>query len=380
MQSSVQPLLYHTALPQNNKPVYRANDVVDFRLSSNGRDILGGMIRVLFDVHVNYGPEADPEPSKVAYDAFTGGHIFISRVDTELQNVGQIESIPDYNRYIASKAQASMIKETTFNSTNVCELRVADDTIACSMLKGTIKKAEEETNSLLGKTTDIDASLKLDFCLNNMLASPLIHYSKTGDITITLTLAPNTCLFGDSTIGSSIFYELKNLRVFFMSVPPAAKLTPMVMRLKWGTKQSLQSSYFSYSTSAPIEAADSVWATFIEQSSEDSPSHNSMKCERLPIVSQLQWLWNDSASNQITYVIDNEEEILDGFITAVSKDTGVANCNQNALASNKGWGVGLGFSSPVNLTQTKLSINLASGIQSTNPYAMYLYFSGLMSI
>ena len=162
---SVQPLVYHSVNPENLKTEYKANDVVDFRMSSNGRDILGNVIRILFDVEISYGTDVDPLSKKVYYDELSGGHVFINRVDTEFQNIGQIESIADYNRYISSKGQASMVKETTFNSNYACELRVPDKHTSNLMLKGTVHKQNEGATTLPAKAKSIDDSLKLDFCL-----------------------------------------------------------------------------------------------------------------------------------------------------------------------------------------------------------------------
>lgn len=372
---SVQSILYHSTLPSNLKTEYKANDVIDIRLSSNGRDIVGNSIRVLFDAEI-VGQDIT---KTITYNGLTGGHVFFSRMDTQFSNIGQMESVPDYNRYVSTVAQASLTKDSVFNSLYTCEGRYATDEMANWMLKGMIDIGSVASEAPVASRL-LDFSIRPQICVNKLQSSTNISYEKTGDIIITLTLAPNTCLYGDAEIGKSIYYNLKNLRVSFQSVPAAPKPEPIVMRLVAGDKQSLQSSFFSYSTSAPI-VADSVFCSFIEQALEDSPLHNSMVCERLPVVKQLQWLWNDSASNQIAYIIDNEEEMLSGFISAVSKSAGTtANCHQNILASHNGWGLGCSFGQWVDLTKVKLSMNVQSSVQSTNPYSMSLWFSGLLTV
>lgn len=372
---SVQSILYHSTLPSNLKTEYKANDVVDIRLSSNGRDIVGGSIRVLFDCEV-VGQDIN---KNITYNGFTGGHVFFSRMDTQFSNIGQIESVPDYNRYVSTVGQASLTKDSLFNSLYTCEGRYPTDEMANWMLKGMIDVGSVESTTDVA-SRPLDFSIRPQICVNKLQGSSTISYEKTGDIILTLTLAPNTCLYGDNDIGKSILYNLKNLRVSFQSVPAAPKPAPMVMRLVAGDKQSLQSSFFSYSTSAPI-VADSVFCSFIEQELEDSPAHNGMVCQRLPTIKQLQWLWNDSASNQIAYIIDNEQEIIDGFISAVSKVSGgPANCHENVLSSWNGFGIGCNFNQFVDLTKVKLSMNIQSGVQSTNPYAMSLWFSGLLTV
>jgi hypothetical protein len=231
--------------------------------------------------------------------------------------------------------------------------------------------------------TPLDFSLKLDFCLNNCIGNSLVPYAKTGDVRVKLTLARNiSVLFGDPNIGAGLTYQLQNLRVVYQSLPDSGKYAPQyTMRVKTAIKTSLQSTYSTVSMKVPM-VCDSFFATAILQSEENQALINGMQNERIPNVSELQIIWNDAMNQQITYAINNEEEILNNFIQAVNLNhiVGTNNCGLNTLASNNGWGIGLSFGQLVDLSKTKLGINLTSGITSGNPYVLYCFFSGILSI
>ena len=166
----------------------------------------------------------------------------------------------------------------------------------------------------------------------------------------------------------------------YQSTPDDGKYSPKyTMRIKAGIRQSVQSSFANISTKVPI-VADSFWATFIQQSEENSPTANGMKNERIPLLQELQIIWNDAMNQQITYTIQSEEEVLNNFISAVAKVVSTNNCNLNVLASNQGYGIGMAFQQFVDLSRSKIGINLKSAITNLNPYVGYFFFSGLLSI
>ena len=380
---------YHMVQPQNTKTSYEEYDTVDFVLTAEGRKLTGGSVVLLGDVILNGpdGSDTNPFPTildyKIAYDGFVGSHSYIERIDTLFEQVGNIENISDYPKYISGKSQASLCKEDLFNSVYTCENRVADnDYMANFLLKGSVDISKVETspwNPAFVKP--LDFALKLDFCLNNMIGDNMLPYAKTGDIRVSLKLAPNTySLYGNATIGSAITYSLKNLRIMYSSVPDDGKYSPKyTMRIKAGIRQSVQSSFANISTKVPI-VADSFWATFIQQSEENSPVSNGMKNERIPLLQELQIIWNDAMNQQITYTIESEEEVLNNFINAVAKSVTTNNCNLNVLSSNQGYGIGMAFQQFVDLSRSKIGINLKSAISNLNPYVGYFFFSGLLSI
>jgi hypothetical protein len=157
------------------------------------------------------------------------------------------------------------------------------------------------------------------------------------------------------------------------------KRSKYAMRVKYSLKQAILSSYSSISTKVPL-VCNSFWITFMRKAQEDSALYNSMQNQRLPNVSKVEILWNDSFSQQFTYDINNEEEILTNFIKAISTVVGDNNASLQTLAANDSYGIGINFGQMVDLSKTKLAVNISSAVQSTDPYSAYMFFSGLVEL
>ena len=371
-------LQYHVSQPENKKDSYGEFETIDFKMSYLGRKLTGGSVRLLGDVTCSANTVV---ATKIAFDGFIGSHGFIDSLTTTSALLGQLENIDNYGRYVSSKAKAYLSKEDLFNSMYVCENRVPDDILASKLLKGVCDYgAQSEANVVASKTKPLDFAVKLDFCLNNTVGDNLLPYTLTGDNTVSVqTARVISALFGDASIGGAAVYSLSNLRLFYTTVMDDGKRSKYAMRVKASLKQSLQSSYANISTKVPI-VCDSFWMTFIQQSQEKSALYNSMANQRLPNVDKLEILWNDSFSQQFTYDIDNEEEILTNYIKAVASVVGDNNASLQQLSANDSYGMGINFGSMVDLSKTKLSINLNSAVQSTNPYSAYMFFSGLVQL
>jgi hypothetical protein len=378
-------LQYNISQPENVKSSYSEFDTVDFKLSYVGRKLVGGSVRLLADVSVSSNTDLT---ETIAYDGFVGGHSFIDTATVSFQNVGQVENIRFYSRYVSAKAKASLSKDDLFNSAYVCEARCPSDLMASAMLKGLAPYGQEtvfdpisppNSGGSFGRALDI--APKLDLCLNNMLGDNLLPYAKTGDIFLSLTLPRNvSILYGSDAIGSTKTYSLSNMRLSYTTVVDDGKYSPKyAMRVRTDLKQSVQSSFANISTKVPI-VADAFFATFIETAKENNVEYNSLQNQRLPLLSRLEFLWNDSLSQQYTYEIDNEQQILENYIKAVSKVIGDNNANTNVVASNDSYGVGLSFGQFIDLSKSKIGINISSAVDNTKPYTCYLFFSGVTQI
>jgi hypothetical protein len=106
---------------------------------------------------------------------------------------------------------------------------------------------------------------------------------------------------------------------------------------------------------------------------------NNFETEKLPNVQQLQFLFNDSQSQYITYQIDDQQELLERYLNSFSSD-GNNSLSLVDLRADKGWGIGLSFSEFIDLSQQKFNIQLTSGVESTNQYIMYMYFHSLLTV
>lgn len=379
----MQDIRYHSVQPMNKKESYTDFDNIDFLISAVGRKVVGGSIRLLGDVTVYQKDTTTQLSEVVSYDGLTGSHSWFSSIVTSCSSVGQIENLNFYPHMVASKARASVARETLFNSQYTVENRVPDSRMSDIMLKGTTFGAGTTYDAAL--TRPMDFAVKLDFCLNNFLAGTdsNIAYAKTGDITVSLIVARSvSVLFGNSTnnIGVDRNITLSNLRLIFTSVADDGKYPKAYqMRVASSLKQSLQSTYANISTLAPL-ISDSFWMVFVPQSQDNSAVDNGLACYRPYNISRVEYLWQDSFNAEYTYAIINEEEMLSMGIKAVNKVVSDNMASLNVLASNDGYILGMPFGSYVDLRQNKLSVNIESGISSGDPITCYMFFSGVVSV
>lgn len=373
---NTQDLKYHVVMPENKKDFYGEYETVDFKTSSIGRKMVGGSLRLLGEISVSVNTAI---AKNICYDGFSGMHTIVDNIKTSFSNIGMVENLDNYGRFVSAKAKASLTKNDLFNSMYVCEGRVPDNVLSRKLLKGVVD-IENVVTTTVAPISKLDFSVKLDFCLNNMIGDSLLSFAKTGDILISLQTARNlACLFGDITIGDTSVYSLSNLRLSYMSVPDDGKPVKYNMRVVSSLKQSIQSSYANISTKVPI-IADSFFMTFIRQDHENLPVYNSSQCEKLPAFQRLEITYNDNLSQQFTYQIDNEEEVLTNYIKAIQKVSGDNNADLSVLAGNESYGVGINFGSYIDLSKTKLGVNLQTGIQSLNAFSAYMYFMGVVSL
>ena len=372
-------LKYHTVPPQNAKTDYTQNETIDFKTSAINRKLVGGSVRLLGEIDVSLNSALS---SNVFYDGFAGLHCVLASIKTSFSSVGQVENLDHYNHYVASKAKASLTKHDLFNSVYVCEGRCADDVLAKKLLKGTIGVNNEGQADIAAyKEQNLDFALKLDFCLNNMVGDSLVPFNKIGEVMISIqTESVINALWGSADLNIGTNYTLKNLRLIYTSVADDGKYGKYSMKIKSSVKTSLNSNNATISTKVPV-VADSFFMTFIQQLHEGSRVYNSLQCEKIPLFQRLEVTYNDSMSQQFTYEIDNEEEVLTNFIKAVQKVAGNNDASLSTLGSNEAYGIGFYFGgSFVDLSKTKIGINIKSGIQSAAPFLAYMFFNGLITI
>jgi hypothetical protein len=372
---------YHIVNPANVRSEYTEFNTVDFELSFENRKLVANMLRLNFKV--DWATSTRDLDKKQMWDNFVGGHSLIDRVDVYMANVGVIETISDYPRYVSATAKPSLsVEDVAFNSQFVCEGRTASAELSNKLLLGTIDLGKEGVTTwanLVDFREPLDVSLKLQCCLNRMLGDNLLPFIKTGMIRLSVQLSKNFyALFGDADLG----YQLKDMSIMFMSVPDDGVYSDKYnFRVVTGLPQSLQSTFSNLSVKAPI-VADAMFGTAIRQADLDIATSNSLANQRIPNVTELEFIFNDSFSQEITYTFrDSETDILENYIKAVNKVIDSNSCSLDRMAGSDSWGLGLSFGGQfIDLSRNKIGINIRSDINSTDPYVLYLFFSGIVSI
>jgi len=370
---------YHSTQPENFKAFYEEQEIIDFVLSFPGDKIESGSIRVNADIELvddAGNPITGILTKKIFMNGLCGSHVLFDNVNCSTDNMGNLENLSYYNRLQSTKAIASLTEQTIFNSEYICELRAPDELVCGNLLKGVNQYARAIDPDTTG-TIPADFSMKLDCCFNNFVGDVFVPYVKTGDLHISLRVAPETtALWGETTIGTTIKYRLSNVNCTFRSIPDDGVYSKQYSyTIKGDLKQSIQSNFTNITTKFPLQNCTSMFASFVPQAYDNTNEHDSLACHQLPNVSELQFLFNDSSNQLITYQLDNQQEILDNFVQSVGSTVNA--CSLSNVYANKSWGIGLPFNAPMNLANQKLSLNLKSDVNSTAPYVAYFFFVGL---
>ena len=370
-------LRYHSVQPENTKSSYTEYDAVDFVLTFENRALNPNSIRLEADLIVkNNGNDVAAEDA-VYIDCQAGAHSFFHSIQTEFQSTGVVENLQEYPRYVKMVADATMTPDDTLNSENTCELRSPDQKLSQVMLQG-IPLMDGATNTAGSPVVvNPDFSIKPKFCLNTL--NTALPYAKSGALRVSVKLARNAAaLYGNASAAAPLSYTLSNLRLVFVSVPMPAKASKISMRTKLNIKQAITSSFANVSTKVPA-VCNAVSCSFQQQSSENALSSNNLRTEVLPNVSELQFLFNDSQDQYITYQIKDREELLLRYIQSFA-DTGSNGVSLDKLKANDSFGIGLNFRDFIDLSNQKFNVQLVSEMQSTNPYVLYMYFHSIVSL
>lgn len=360
---------YVTVYPENLKDEYKAFDSVDFVMTFENMELMANSVRIKADLVIN------DVSDKVYMDSKVGAHAFIDSVNTDFQASGNIENFQEYARYVRMVSDVTLRPDDHNNSEAVCELRSPDDSVTQLGLQGLASNFK--ATGTIGQPSDF--SIKPKFCLNKM-SGPL-NYNKSGAVRVNIKLARDeSVLFlgKDLTVAANPTYTLKNLRLCFYTSPPSKGSSKVMMKTKLNIKQAVLSQFANISTKVPA-VCNAVSCSFQKQSSENNYKFNNSQTEVLPNVDELQFLFNDSQNQYITFVIKSREELLqryiESFVDAGSNDISLKNLNHN-----QAYGIGLNFNEMIDLSNQKFNVQLNSAVDSSQPYTLYMYFHSMITV
>ena len=354
---------YHTVQPANVKDAYSEYDSVDFEMTFENRQLLRNSVRIKADLVVTRdGTNPVRTEDNIFIDPKIGAHCFVSSITTELQSKGVLENLQEYPRYVRMMSETTMAEDDIFNSENVCELRSPDIKVTNAILQG-------PTDGQIVNVKN-DFSIKPRFCLNSM-SGPL-SYTRSGTIRVTIKLARFFNALAGQNMVPDATYALSNLRLCYMSSADASAKSKVQMATKLNIKQSVASAFSNIATRVPA-VCRSVSCSFQLQADENKATSNNVETARLPNVKELQFLFNDSQNEFITYIIKDQEELLRRYVESFA-DTESNSLSLAKLRASKGYGIGLPFRDFIDLSNQKFNVQITSDVESTAPYIMYMYF------
>lgn len=379
---------YHRILPQNAKDSYKEFDVVDFELDYPERALLLGTVRLEGeveavvdstitlnrDVATTIGINADK--LDIRYDGRAGAHGLIENVTTTM-NGQVVESLGDYGRYCKMSTIAmSSPDDTSCNSSQVCEMKAGRDSITNNILKGETVETDPTMSDAIPVRKNPDFSIKPRICLNG--GQGALPSRRASNLQVSFNLARNFGVLYGLDMASVVSYNLKNLRLTFVSVPDDGSNTPIPCRAKINVKQSIQSSQANVNVrvNAPCDA---VSISFNVQSQENSPKYNNLVCHPVPNLTSTQFLFNNSTNSLVSYQIRNNAEILDRAIDSFV-DADKNSLSPPIVANGDNFLMGLNFDEVIPLGNQKFSVELQSSVSNLVPLVMYMYFHSTIEL
>jgi len=385
------PYVHHRAFPLSTQDIYKEYSNVDFRLSFPGRKMVANSLRVegRFNAYkVNTSPPI--ESNRLAstdnlsfYDPQIGVNACFQQLTTSTQNQGQLELLSEAPR-LCKMINTSMASQNDMgNSSNSSELKTRTLMLTNRILKG--ERFDYVADASLPKN-GMSFSSKPICCLNmasSGLAQPQVKYSTTGDIMFTIQLARNDAVFFGSDVaaaGSNFYnYTLSELSVSFSSVPDDAQpQMPIDFHTSSNVRQTVQSTFSNVSVNES-NLSNSVSCSFLRQAEENSPNFNNTRLDKPPLVTNIEYLFNDSTNKFLTFNLKSNQEIIERYLESMSNSK--VNSVQNVMnKSGENYGIGIKFADYLDLSTNKFGVNITSSTLSNDPYIIFLYFHGKVSI
>jgi len=370
-------IVYHTADVEATQDFYVEYNNVDFILAVGpGRSLVQNSVRLIGDVRILDTAGAIPDDDvSLGFNHRIGTHAMIESCQTTFSGLqgGIKENIQNYARWVYMSSTATLA-DTDYNTASLqCELRAPNQKISERYAEGNL------TRGSVPIQTDLDFSLR-PLCILNRMEGDHLPFEKSGDIRLTFNLARNIAALEGVDAGNQAQYQLRNLRLSYNSVPTVGTWsdTATSMRSVYNIKSTLLSGSANISAQVPA-VCDAVSCSFQRQSDENVNVVSNLKCNILPNIRNLQFQFNNSTSQYITYEMNDNNEMLHRYLDSFSH-TGY---NQVYLANfrdNQSFGVGLEFNGFIDLSQQTFGIQVSSDITNTDPYNMYNYFHSLIRV
>ena len=124
---------------------------------------------------------------------------------------------------------------------------------------------------------------------------------------------------------------------------------------------------------------NAVSCSFLAQGSENSLRDNTLGLEKLPNVNQVQFMFNDSTSSYISFLLRDNVEIIGRYIDSFYESPRNALTVNNQM-NNDGYGIGLDMDDFVDLRNQKFTLQVDSAVSNLNPFIIYMYFHSIISV
>lgn len=378
-----QALIHHRVVPSSSSEVgYFPNQTVDFILQVPARKLLSGSIRLEGTVTVSKAAGgAITAADNCKLDCFVGAHAFLDQLSTETESRGMLETLANYPRYISMQSKAGLSQDDTCTLTMGAELRAGGKVDNGKYaLQPIVERSNDGANNMTD-TTPASFSLKPMICFNRSAGNDY-SFDRGGFIRVSCILAQSRdAMFGLDAAAAGCTYVLNDLACRFSTVPEDGNQAPQLMRSYISTVNSVQSTASSLVSRVPSARVNGVAVSFVRQADEQDPDENSLALQSIPQFISEEYLFSNSTSQNVTYVINDVGDAVQRGIDSLA-DSGHSNVSVQTLAANNGWLLGIPFSQYLDLSKQLFSmrLNIASTTITNSPMNAYSMFSTLIEL
>ena len=319
--------------------------------------------------------------SAVKVENAIGAHAFFDSFTVETENKGVLENLQNYPRHANMVSRATLTSDDLLSSQYVAEARGPVEANGNYVLQQVSDNAfiTGQTTPVATNNVDPSFSIRPSICFNRMGGDDY-SFSKNGFIRVSMILSSATeCLFGGADQPKD--YSLTDLACRFQSSPDDGSQGAMLMKSYVNVVSSVQSTSTTVSARVPSQSVNGVAMSFVNQSDVRSNQRNAYELQRLPQWSNIEFLFNNSLQEYLTYTIRDESDALQKGLEAL-ESAGHSQVSSKTLKANKGAIFGLPFNSYIDLSQQKFTVNfkIDSDTITQNPMDVQMFFSTLLTM
>ena len=373
----------HRTLPESSSTAYQPFQTVDFLLDVRGRKLIKNSIRIEGSIKAldAVGGSAITHASGVKLENAIGAHAFFDSFTVETENKGVLENLQNYPRHANMVSRATLTSDDMLSSQYVAEGRGPVEANGNYVLQQVADNAFVTGQTAPVATNNVDPSFSIrpSICFNRMGGDDY-SFSKNGFIRVSMILSSATeCLFGGADQAKD--YSLTDLACRFQTAADDGSQGAMLMKSYVNVVSSVQSTSTTVSARVPSQSVNGVAMSFINQSDLRSNQRNSYELQRLPQWSNIEFLFNNSLQEYLTYTIRDESDALHKGLEAL-ESAGHSQVSSKTLKANKGAIFGLPFNSYIDLSQQKFTVNfkIDSDTITNNPMDVQMFFSTLLTM
>ena len=372
----------HRTIPESSSDNYQPFQTVDFLIDARGRKLLKNSIRIEGSITALDAVGGNPITfaSNVKLDNSIGAHAFFDSWSVETENKGVIENLQNSPRHNAMVSRATLASDDLLSSQYVAEARGPVEA------NGNYVLQQVSDNAFVAGQTEIVAnrtqpsfSIMPSICFNRMGGDDY-SFNKGGFIRVSCILSPaNQALFGGANVAKS--YTLQNLACRYQTREDDGSQGAMLMKSYVNVVSSVQSTATTVSARVPSQSVNGVAISFVQQSNVNNVQQNSHALESLPQWSTIEYLFNNSLQQYLTYTLRDESDAIQRGLDAL-ESAGHSQVSGATLKGNNAQIMGLPFQEYVDLSNQKFTINfnLDSDTITNAPMDVMMYFSTLISM